>query len=656
MRFFDIFKKNRDLPFVSSPNTDQRLIETFNLLPKPFFLVDIDNQKISFSNTAARRMMGLDYAERPASLSYLKDFTLWDHQGNVVPASDLPSARVMRGGAVSGEEFILQTSTGRYEIKVFTQDIPPVLGQQRSALIIFQDITALKAIERDWKTLADSMPQIVWSANAEGELDYFNQVWFDYSGSTYEMNKGNGWVQFVHPDEVDITGERWKKSLEHKTYYENEFRLRSKDGGFRWFVARARPILDTNGLVKKWYGTNTDIHDQKLMTESLSEARAVAERANSAKSQFLANMSHEIRTPLGAIMGFSQLIKENGLSRGEREEYVAVIERNSSQLLRIIDDILDLSKVEAGMMLIESLEFSLPEALTDFSSLMGFKAREKGILFVSRAVTTLPSIINSDPTRLRQILMNVVGNAIKFTDRGQVEMRVGYVDGFLEFEIEDTGRGISSEQERNLFQPFTQADASTTRKYGGTGLGLVLTRSLAEALGGEFFLKRSELGKGSTFFVRIRAPSTSNSVTFSGLGFESAAPRSVVSSGQLANLRILLVEDSPDNQALISIYLARAGASADIASDGEQGINLANKSNYDVVLMDVQMPIMDGITAVKKMRESGYTKPIIALTAHAMKEERTRCIEAGFTDFLSKPLTREDLINMILDVRNENEE
>lgn len=766
------------------PLEDQRLWlkNTLDILPKPFFLLDFEKNRVSFTNAAARRMMGLEYANHHAREIYGTHFSVSDVNGTLIAAENLPTARILRGEKVEGEEFVLTSAAGIFNIKVFSEVIPSQYGQPASALIIFQDITALKkteadlrfaqmnlkdaveiaqvgfwsldaetqkisineqlmqqfdiepstfnntlgeavdkihpddrekvtlaieksvaekspyhieyrvvrrdssirwieaksgatgllqkdqmrltgttvditdrvksrqvleAAERDLRLLADSMPQIVWSANPDGLLDYFNQVWFDYSGSDFEANVGQGWVQFVHPDDLPLTAARWAESIQNKKTYENEFRLRAKDGAYRWHVARARPIFNEVNEVKKWYGTNTDIHDQKLLTENLNDARNAAERANSAKSQFLANMSHEIRTPLGAIMGFSELIKENGLGRIEREEFVSVIERNSTQLMRIIDDILDLSKVEAGMMLIEKIDFSLLEALTDFSSLMGFKAREKGIRFSAKAVTSLPSSINCDPTRLRQILMNVVGNAIKFTDEGHVELRVSFHDGWLECEVEDTGRGISAAQAEILFQPFTQADATTTRKYGGTGLGLVLTRSLAEALGGEFNLLKSELGRGSTFVVRIRAGHSPDAKFLTGLGFESAPARTMTQFGQLAGLRTLLVEDSPDNQALISIYLGRAGARVDIASDGEQGYKMARSADYDVVLMDVQMPIMDGITAVKKLRAEGYARPIIALTAHAMKEERIRCLDAGFTDFLSKPVNREELTRIL---------
>jgi CheY-like chemotaxis protein/anti-sigma regulatory factor (Ser/Thr protein kinase) len=248
--------------------------------------------------------------------------------------------------------------------------------------------------------------------------------------------------------------------------------------------------------------------------------------------------------------------------------------------------------------------------------------------------------VNSDPTRLRQILLNVVGNAIKFTDAGSVIVRVRFIDDYLEFEVEDSGRGISSQQAANLFQAFTQADASTTRHYGGTGLGLVLSRSLAEAMGGTFILKHSELGKGSVFVIRVRATAASSERLNFGPNQEEISKKTRLLDG----IRVLLVEDSPDNQALISIYSTKAGAKVEVASDGEQGIQQALSAEYEVVLMDVQMPTMDGITAVAKLRSLKYSKPVIALTAHAMKDERDRCLKAGFTDFLSKPINREELI------------
>lgn len=755
--------------------------EAMNQLPKPLFLLNRDEGTVSFSNKAARDMLGLHYADVDRLAIYDSIITVYAADGRKLNAEELPSSRVLRGETIQGEEFLLSTPVGKFHIKIFSAQLPKAFDQPASAMILFQDITTLKSVETDlreaetdlskaieiaqvgfwyvdvatsktfltpillnqfgydptktdvsfeeatraihpddkelvvgaintsikkgtpyhiefrilrpdgqmrWieakggvsedakgkplrftgttlditnrvrarekleaserelRFLADSMPQIVWSAKPNGELDYFNEVWFTYSGSTHKDNVGHGWTQFVHPEDLPETSRRWEHSLKTLALYENEFRLRSKSGAYRWHMVRAVPVFD-KGLVVKWFGTNTDIHDRMRLEAQLTEAKSAAERANSAKSQFLANMSHEIRTPLGAIMGFAGLLRESTLST-EQNNYATVIERNSKQLLRIIDDILDLSKVEAGMMTIEHIEFDFTEMLVDISSLMGLKAREKGVSFNIRAANKIPKILNTDPTRLRQILLNVIGNAIKFTDRGMIEIRVTFNNNLLEFEVEDTGRGISPEQRENLFQPFAQADPSITRQFGGTGLGLALSRSLAGALGGSFDLKRSEIGKGSVFHIAIQAKAKNEADFFSNLVLENTDRAPSKPPSELQGKKILLVEDSPDNQTLIKVYLANTGAITEIASDGSEGSTMVFEKNYDLVLMDVQMPVMDGITAIKHMRKKGYTKPVIALTAHAMKEERERCIVAGFSDFLSKPVRKDELIRAIV--------
>ena len=453
---------------------------------------------------------------------------------------------------------------------------------------------------------------------------------------------------FIHPEDRAHATEVLQHAILTGKPYEDSYRVVLKNGEIRWVELRGRLRYTETGDAKFLTGLVMDVTDRKVSEAQLQFSKQEAERANAAKSQFLANMSHEIRTPIGAILGFSSLLKDEGLDKPERSEFLSVIERNTNQLLRIIDDILDLSKVEAGMMAIEKIDFSLIELLTDVSSVMGLKAREKGILFLAKAETPLPRFITTDPTRLRQILINILGNAIKFTDLGKVELRACYQDGVLQFEVEDTGRGISVEQELNLFKPFTQADSSITRKYGGTGLGLALTKRLAEVLGGRFYLKSSQVGEGSTFAVHIKVKVPQPAEFVTALGFESKSTPSFSSSAQLEGLKVLLVEDSPDNQALFSIYLERAGAKVEIASDGSQGYEMAMGHNYDIILMDVQMPIMDGITAIQKLRANGYQKVVIALTAHAMKDERDRCLEAGFTDFLSKPVRRLDLIEILM--------
>ena len=371
------------------------------------------------------------------------------------------------------------------------------------------------------------------------------------------------------------------------------------------------------------------------------EAREAAESASTTKSQFLANMSHEIRTPLGAITGFAELLAEPGTSPEDAGEFVAVIRRNSAQLLRIVDDILDLSKVESGKIVLEMSEFSPADLISDCLTLLGLKAREAGTTLTLRN-QGLPERIVSDPTRLRQILNNVVGNAVKFTRHGTVELVSSFDDGMLTFTVRDEGVGISADQQAALFQPFVQADASTTRKFGGTGLGLVLTRGLCQALGGDFFLAGSRPDEGSTFVASVRVEVASSR---SASGGESGTL--ALGDQPLEGWKVLLVEDSPDNQVLLSTMLRRAGAVVELARDGVEGVEKGLAGDYSLILMDLQMPRMGGLEAVALLRDHGLTLPIVALTAHAMREERERALAAGFSNFLSKPVELATLLSCL---------
>ena len=560
--------------------------------------------------------------------------------------------------------FLRRTSQGPIEERYFDQTysrVDDINGEPYGIYVHAREVTDLVFARRAIEASSESLRAAIdiadigtWSVDiATGHVNWSERCaqLFGRDGKLRQQ------IEDICPWIVEGDRKRVQKAIQDaQNPHENgdfsaDYRICRQDGQTVWISVLGKVLFHETPqgrAAQTILGVALDVTERVNAAAALQDAKERAERANAAKSQFLANMSHEIRTPLGAIMGFASLLRDPTLGSDQQDGFLSVIERNSIQLLRIIDDILDLSKVEAGMMLIERIEFSLPEILADFSSLMGFKAREKGIGFSSVAVTPLPSKMTSDPTRIRQILMNVVGNAIKFTDKGGVELRSSYQDGFLEFEVRDTGRGISQEQETNLFQPFSQADASITRKYGGTGLGLVLTRSLCEAMGGNFILETSALDKGSVFRAKVAVVASLGAELVTELGFETIPVRSGSQVGQLSGFRVLLVEDSPDNQALLSIYLRKAGARIDIAENGLRGYSMAMTGGYDVVLMDVQMPVMDGISAVKRLRAEGYRNPVIALTAHAMKEERLRCLDAGFTDFLSKPVYRNELIDKIL--------
>lgn len=384
--------------------------------------------------------------------------------------------------------------------------------------------------------------------------------------------------------------------------------------------------------------------------KSLHEAKEEAERANQLKSTFLANMSHEIRTPIGAILGFLDLMKQPSTSPSDMMNFIATIDRNGHQLLRLIDDILDLSKVEAGKIQIQVSRMSLRELLADLNAMTSFRCREKGLDFKVKFIRPLPEFIESDVIRLRQILSNLIGNAIKFTEKGSIEFVVDQSDDSLSFLVCDTGIGLSSEQIEKLFEPFSQADPSITRKFGGTGLGLALSKKLTEALGGTVRVVESNLGTGSTFELKIRAVASRNSQTFSVEDLSATTQKSSLVASQamrLSHMKVLLVEDSPDNQVLVSRLLVAQGAEVEFAENGLVGIEKAIEKAYDVVLMDMQMPVCGGLEATQKLRQQGYDRPIVALTAHAMEDERRKAFAAGCTDYLTKPINKEKLISVL---------
>jgi signal transduction histidine kinase len=418
-------------------------------------------------------------------------------------------------------------------------------------------------------------------------------------------------------------------------------------------MGRITAVRQSNGSIWYWSGTATDINDHKIIARVLENAKELAENANATKTAFLANMSHEIRTPLGAILGFSELLKNSQISSELRDQYIATISRNGQSLTKIIDDILDLAKVEAGRLEVEHIDFSLNALLNEVVELLSEKAIQKGIYLKLNFDQNVPQNIYSDPTRLRQIFINIIGNAVKFTDVGGVNIQVKSVksdDGTIRLfiEVSDTGRGLNEEQKNRLFVPFTQADNTTTRQFGGTGLGLALSKRLSEALGGTISIDRFEEGRGCTFtvsFIAMLGKANIEVITTPTLFCETGGLT-------LSGMKILFADDSPDNQFLVEHFLTLNGAQVILASDGSEAVDKALAGDFHVVLMDIQMPKMDGYEAAKILFGRGYKTPIIALTAHAMDEERERTRSLGFSGHLTKPLNFGDLLQSVSTKRN----
>jgi len=390
----------------------------------------------------------------------------------------------------------------------------------------------------------------------------------------------------------------------------------------------------------------TDLLEQRVAerTQELAEVRDEAVAANRSKTAFLANMSHEIRTPLTAIIGFSESLLDSKQPIAERIDAIRTIIRGGKHLLRIINDILDVSKIEADRLDIEEIDVNPFEVLDDVQAIVSLLAEDKGLQFEIEYEFPLPTRIVSDPLRLKQILINLCNNAIKFTSRGRITVHAACnaARRAMTFQVRDTGIGMSPDQVNQLFQAFSQADVSITRQYGGTGLGLYLSRQLAERLNGSISVE-STPGQGSCFTLTIATGELSPDVFVESRPEPPKKASPLTASDVWVSGRVLVAEDNVDNQKLISLLLRRAGAEVELAENGQVAVGMARQQPFDLILMDIQMPVMSGLEAVQALRRDGYPGTIVALTANATREDTETCLAAGFDDFMSKPIEKNRL-------------
>ena len=386
---------------------------------------------------------------------------------------------------------------------------------------------------------------------------------------------------------------------------------------------------------------------------AIRHAKDAAESASRSKSEFLANMSHEIRTPLNSILGFTELLRRGvGLSEEDRG-HLDTIRSSGRHLLTLINDILDLSKIEAGRMEFEQIRCSPHQIICDVLSAMHVPAQERGHSLECHWASGVPETILTDPARLRQVLTNLIGNAIKFTERGRVKVVATVMPDSPEprfvIEVHDTGIGIPADRVEAIFSPFEQADNSITRRFGGTGLGLAISRRIVDSLGGTLTVE-SAPGRGSVFRVTLATGPLENVRILDSPPAEalkSASASNSTRSISLNSARILLVEDGESNRQLIRLVLQQAGAEVAVAENGREGLEAANNGTFDLIMMDMQMPVLDGYTATQRLRERGCHLPIIALTAHAMRGDKEKCLAAGCTDYLSKPIDMDELVQTV---------
>jgi PAS domain S-box-containing protein len=521
----------------------------------------------------------------------------------------------------------------------------------RGIVIFSEDITArkraeeaLRESERQLRTLADTVPQLVWMAEADGNVFWYNQKWYDYTGTTAKEMVGWGWQSVHDPQVLPKVLEQWRSSIATGKPFEMEFPLRGADGVFRWFLTRVNPLHDSQGRVVRWFGTNTDIEESR-------RARQVAEESSRLKDEFLAMVSHELRTPLTAIVGWTSLLESKQLDEETASHGIQVVDRNARSLTQLIENLLEVTRGQAGKILLNLRNVALAPVIQAVVDAV-LPAAEAKQIRLQTVLDPKAASVTADPERLQQVVWNLLTNSIKFTpEGGRVQVSLQRMTSHVEITLSDTGAGISPEFLPFVFDRFRQADASSTRAYGGLGLGLSIARHLTELHGGSVSAYSPGKDQGSTFVVRIPLTPTEAEVGGKALPHPNTGYIAHDTSRILQGVKVLVVDDEPDTLELLRTVLEFRGASVVTGQSAAQALERLEEASPDVLLSDIGLPGKDGLELIREVRslppDRGGRIPAVALTAYTRAEDRTTTLAAGFDIHIPKPVQPAEVVAVV---------
>jgi PAS domain S-box-containing protein len=653
-----------------SAEENGRSLERFQLLldgARDCAIIMLDNHGIVQNwNRGAQKLKG--YArEEILGKSFTCFYPATDSQAGK-PQRELKIA--IETGVYEEDGWRVRKDGSRFWANVIIEPMRDRTGRQIGFSKIIRDLTdteqahtLLRASDMKVRAIYESSFQFIGLLDPDGRVLEANETAMSFIDCPLSEVRGKLFWETPWWDYSPVEQARCKEAVLRAAAGETVrmcTRRKNKSGQTVDIDFTLKPMRDGTGHITHVIPEGQDVTELKRAQQAMNAARVAADVANQAKSDFLANMSHEIRTPMAAILGYADLMLDPTQSKSGLQNGLQAIRRNGKHLLEVINDVLDLSKIEAGGMTVERIACELSHVAAEAISITEAKAVEKGLTLSVEFATSVPRTGLTDPLRLRQTLVNLIGNAIKFTEKGSVVIRVSCdgpsdTDARMIFEVIDTGVGMTEVELPRLFKVFSQADASTTRRFGGTGLGLAISRQFAKLLGGDISVK-SEAGKGSTFTLHVLVGPVAKADMVNGAIEKRKAARTTdatsISAESLLGVRILLAEDGFDNRIILSAYLRGAGATVEMVEDGGAAVEAVTRSlkearPYSIVLMDMQMPVLDGYAASSELRRVGHPGPIVALTAHAMLDDRAKCIKSGCSEYMSKPVDRTALLWMV---------